>query len=63
MSHINIIDSSCIPREEYMTHGLHLNARGKETLVHLIADSIGCHEGCINEIPVVVSHKANPFLG
>ena len=33
MPHINIIDSSYIPREEYMDHGFHLNARGKEMLV------------------------------
>jgi hypothetical protein len=29
MSHINVTDTDTIVREEYTTHGLHLNSRGK----------------------------------
>jgi hypothetical protein len=35
-SHIGVIDTNCIVREEYMTHGLHLNSRGKRKLKFLL---------------------------
>lgn len=64
MSHINFIDTSTIVREEYTSHGLHLNARGKDTLTRLIADSIQHAYGkCDSKIPVVIQQGAHPFLG
>ncbi|XP_069679979.1 uncharacterized protein [Periplaneta americana] len=63
MAHINIIDKSSIVREEYINHGLHLNSRGKDSLTRLIADSLQCDHGkCDNKIPVVIRHRACPFL-
>ncbi|KAJ4438345.1 hypothetical protein ANN_14287 [Periplaneta americana] len=64
MAHINIIDTSSIVREEYTNYGLHLNSRGKDSLTRLIADSLQCdHDKCDNKIPVVIRHRACPFLG
>jgi hypothetical protein len=40
MSHINVTDTDSIVREEYATHGLHLNSRDKMRLTHLTAESI-----------------------
>jgi hypothetical protein len=40
ISHINVIGTGTIVREEYTTHGLHLNYRGNMRLTHLTADSI-----------------------
>jgi phage head maturation protease len=39
MSHINAIVTGTTVREEYTTHGLHLNSRGKMSLTHLTAES------------------------
>jgi hypothetical protein len=44
MSHINVTDTGTIVREEYTTHGLHLNSRGKMRLIHLISESICCRQ-------------------
>ena len=32
MSHLSLINTTTIGREEYTTHGLHLNSRGKRSL-------------------------------
>jgi hypothetical protein len=40
MLHINVIDTGTVMREEYTTHGLHLNSRHKMKLTHLIVESI-----------------------
>jgi hypothetical protein len=40
MSHVNIIDTGTVVREQYTTHGLHLNSRGKMRLTHFTAESI-----------------------
>jgi hypothetical protein len=37
ISHLSVIGTTTIGRKEYMTHGLHLNSRGKRKLMHLIA--------------------------
>jgi hypothetical protein len=36
MSQINVTDTGTIVRKEYITHGLHLNSRGKMRLTHLL---------------------------
>jgi hypothetical protein len=49
MFHINVTDTGTIVREEYTTHGLHNNSRGKTRLTHIIAESIcGGHVSCRN---------------
>ena len=56
-THIDGIDVSSIMRNEHTVHGLHLNPRGKDKLMRLIAESFkGRH------IPVVMGVQ-NPFLG
>jgi hypothetical protein len=40
MSHLSVIDTATIGREEYTAHGLHLNLRGKRKLMLLIADKL-----------------------
>jgi hypothetical protein len=65
MPHINVIDTGTTVREEYTTHGLHLNSRGKTRLTHVIVESI--HGGHVpnrnNSIPVITHARASPFLG
>ena len=39
-SHIGVVDTMTIGREEYTAHGLHLNSRGKRRLMLLIADRL-----------------------
>jgi hypothetical protein len=64
MSHINVIDTSTIVREEYTTHGLHLNPRGKMSLTYIIAEII--HDGHVpsmnNITPVITNTRAHPFV-
>jgi hypothetical protein len=53
-SHIGVIDTNCIVRKEYTTHGQHLNSRGKRKLTLLIAGSLGGdHVSGISSIPVI----------
>jgi len=63
MPHINVIDTGTTVREEYTTHGLHLNSRGKTRLTHLMAESIcGGHVPSMNSsIPVITHTRASPF--
>ena len=62
-SHIGVIDSNCIVREEYTTNGLHLNSRDKRKLT-LIARSLGCdHVSGISSIAVITNARDSPFLG
>jgi len=64
MSHMSVIDTAPIVREDHTGHGLHLNARGKRKLVRLITDSVRCEHGSVaSNIPVVVHARATPFLG
>ena len=64
MSHLSVIDTTTIGREEYMTHGLHLSSRGKRKLMHLIADELdGGHLSGVSSIPVIIRARASPFLG
>jgi hypothetical protein len=40
MSHLGVIDTATIGREEYIAHSLHLNPRGKRKLMLHIADKL-----------------------
>ena len=64
MSHLSVIDTTTIGIEEYITHGLHLNSRGKRKLMHLIADKLdGGHVSGVSSIPVIMRARTAPFLG
>jgi hypothetical protein len=65
MSHINVIDTGTIMREEYTTHGMHLNSGSKTRLTHFIVGSIcgGCVPSRNSSIPVITCARACPFLG
>jgi hypothetical protein len=60
-SHIGLIDVSSINTYDHTRHGLDLNSRGKEKLVHLIADSIRCGPET-GRIPVISGVIYRPFL-
>jgi hypothetical protein len=63
MSHIGVIDSSSIAREDFTMHGLHLNSRGKKRLMHLIAERVvDGHVARISSISVITHARASPFL-
>jgi hypothetical protein len=59
----DVIDTDTIVREEYTTHGLHLNSRGKMRLTQLTAESIhGGYVQCRNSsIPVITHARDSPF--
>jgi len=40
-SHICVIEITSFQREDFMTHGLHLNSRDKKKLTLLIAKGVG----------------------
>jgi hypothetical protein len=40
-AHIGVIDTASFVRDDYTTHDLHLNSRGKRRLTHQIAERIG----------------------
>jgi hypothetical protein len=40
MSHIGIIDTASVLRNEYAAHGLHFNSSGKRRLTHLIVERV-----------------------
>jgi hypothetical protein len=61
-AHIGIIVLAPFVRDDYMTHGLHLNSRGNGRLTHLIAKRISAgHTSSISSIPVHVHTKASLF--
>jgi hypothetical protein len=63
-SHIGVVDTMTIGRDEYMAHHLHLNSRGKRKLTHLIADGLdGGHMSGVSSISVITHVRASPFLG
>jgi len=64
MSHVGVVDTTTIGRDEYMAHGLHLNLRGKRNLTLLISDRLdGGHVSGVSSIPVTTHVRASPFLG
>jgi hypothetical protein len=63
-SHIGVVDTMTIGRDEYTAHGLHLNSRDKRKLTHLIADKlVGGHVSGVSSIPVITHVRASSFLG
>jgi hypothetical protein len=62
-SHIGVTDTTSTVREEHMTHGLHLNSRGKKKLTLLITKRINDdHLSSTSSIPVITHARATPFL-
>jgi hypothetical protein len=62
-AHIGVIDTASLVRDDYTTHGLHLNSLGKRRLTHLIAERIsGGHVSSVSSIPVITHARASPFL-
>jgi hypothetical protein len=58
-AHIGITDVTYFVRDDYTTHGLHLNSLGKRRLMHLIAERIsGGHVSSVSSIPVIVHGRA-----
>jgi hypothetical protein len=63
ISHISVIDTTTVVREEYTTHGLHLNLRGKKKLALLVAEKLVVgHVSGSSSIPVITHARASPFL-
>jgi hypothetical protein len=63
VSHIYVTGTGTIVREEYTTHSLHLNSRGKmgQLIVECIHDR---HVPNRNSgIPVITHARTSPFLG
>jgi hypothetical protein len=60
----NVNDTGATVREEYTTHGLHLNSRSKMRLTHLTAEGVcGGHVPSKNSsIPVITHARASPPL-
>ena len=59
-----VVDTTTLRRDEFTTHGLHLNWRGKRRLMLLIADGMdGGHTSSVSSIPVITHARAYPFLG
>jgi hypothetical protein len=62
MSYIGVTGASSIAREDFTTHGFHLNPRGKKRLTHLLVEKvIGRHVSSISSIPVI-THKSLRFF-
>jgi hypothetical protein len=61
-AHIGVIDKASIVRDDYITHGLHLNSLGKRRMKHLIAERIsGGHVPSVSGIPVITHARASLF--
>ena len=64
MSHVGVVGTTTIGREDYTAHDLHLNSRDKRKLTLLIADRLdGGHVSGVGSIPVIIHARASPFLG
>jgi hypothetical protein len=64
MSHVGVVDTTIIGRDQCTVHGLHLNSRGKKKLTLIIADRLdGGHVLGVSCIPVITHVRASPFLG
>jgi hypothetical protein len=63
MAHIGVNDTDSFMRDDYTTHGLHLNSQGKRRLTHLTAERIrGGHVLSVSNIPVIIHARASPFF-
>jgi len=65
MSHINVTDTDTTVSQEYTTHGLHLNSRGKiRFTVPTVESTCGGHvPSRSGSIHVITHARAYPFLG
>jgi hypothetical protein len=62
-SHIGVIDTTTIVREDYMNHCLHLKWQGKGKLTLLFAEKLGDdHVSGISSISVITHATASPFI-
>ena len=62
-SHIGLIDTSSFLREDFTTHGLHLNSQRKRRLSFLTAKRLGDDNvPGISSIPIISNARASPFL-
>jgi hypothetical protein len=63
IAHDGVTDTASFVRDDYTTHGLHLNSRGKRRLTHVIAERIGGgHVSSVSSIPVIIHTTDSPFL-
>jgi hypothetical protein len=61
-SHTGVTDTS-IAKEDYTTHGLHLNSGGKKMLIQLTAERIvGGRASGISCVPVITHARVSPFF-
>jgi hypothetical protein len=60
MAHTRVNDAASFVRDNYTTHGLHLNSEGKRRLTHLTVERTG--GGHVSNIPVVTSATASTFF-
>ena len=64
VSHVGVMDTTTLKRDEFTTNGLHLNWQGKRRLMLLIADGLdGGHTSSVSSIPVITHARTYPFLG
>jgi hypothetical protein len=63
MAHSGINHTDSFVRDDYTTHGLHLNSQGKRRLIHLTVERIsGGHMSSVSSIPVITHARASPIL-
>jgi len=62
ISHIGVIGTTTIMREEYTTHGLHLNLRGKKLALLIAEKLVVGHVSGSSRIPVITHARAFPLL-
>ena len=62
-SHIRVTETTSYQREEFTTHGLRINSRGKMKLTLLVAKSLGDKNvSATSSIPVIPVQIASPYL-
>jgi hypothetical protein len=63
VAHLDIVDVASFVRDDYRTHGVHLNSRDKRGLTHLIVERINRgHVSSVNSFPIIVCARASPYL-
>jgi hypothetical protein len=63
ISHIGIIYTAAVPRNDCIAHGLHLNSQDKWRLMHLIVKRVSCgHTTNMSISPLIVHATASPFF-
>jgi hypothetical protein len=61
-SHIDVTDAAAAMREEYTTHALHCNSRGKMWLTHLSTENMcDCHVPGTSSGIVITHARASPL--